>query len=101
MYHVPMHVGKSVPPTLVLEDQLLVVDSHQVQKGSLKIVYVDTILNNIVAVRVGFAVNHTGSHTAARHPDRKAARMMIATKVAWREFALAIIRTTKFATPYD
>ncbi len=99
MYHVPMHVGKSVPPTLVLEDQLLVVDSHQVQKGSLKIVYVDRIFRYVVAEFISLSVAEPWFDTATGHPGGKATGMMIPTIAMAHIQTLGIIGPAEFPSP--
>src|SRR5438477_4473486 len=71
------------------------------QDGRLKVAHVDAIRNDVVREIVGFPVHNARFNTAPRHPDGKAARMVIASVVCGSELALGINGTPEFPTPND
>src|SRR5688500_16745966 len=73
--------------------------SHEVQNSCMKIVYMHRIFCNIITKLIRFTV-HAGLHTATGHPDRETAGMMITSIIIFCQSALAIVGTSKFATPY-
>jgi len=76
--------------------QSLVIKSQKVQNGGVKIVYVHTVLDGVIADIIGCAVNKTGFHTAAGHPYRIAVWIVIAPVAAFADR-----RASKFAGPND
>src|SRR5207249_8529669 len=88
--HLAGNVSKPEVTALELLGQPLVVDAEAIEDGSLQVVDVHGVLDDVVAVIVGLAMADAGLHSAARHPHAEAARMMVAAVVRRRERALAI-----------
>ena len=75
------------------------VNAHQVHHGCLEIVDVDGVFDNVVAEFIGFAVADSFFHPGSGHPDREAARMVVAAIIVGGQFALRVIGAPKFSTP--
>src|SRR5438477_12984493 len=88
-------------PPLELKRQLRVIDAQAAKNGGVQIVHMNRIPRDVVAIIIGFAVSNAGLHSAARHPDREATRMVVAPVIVGREFALTVDRTAEFTSPYD
>ena len=76
-----MHIGEPEAAALKAEGKAFVVDAEQVHHGGVEVVDVDTIAVDVVAEGVGFAVSRATFHAASRHPDGKAARVVVAPKI--------------------
>ena len=66
---------------LILEVESFVVVAELVQHRCMEVANVNRIFHDVVAEVVGFAINRAAFETAARHPHREAARMMVAAVV--------------------
>src|SRR6266481_9735599 len=96
-----MDVREAEVAALEAVGELLVINAHAVQDGRVQIVDVDRIFDDIVTVVVGLAEAETGLDSAAGHPDRITAAMVIAAIVIFFNFSLAIDGAAKFAAPDD
>src|SRR5204862_8215008 len=97
-----VHVGEPEVAALILERQLRMLDAQQVKDRRLEIMDVDRVLLDVVAEFVGLAEGEAGLHAAARHPDREAARVMVASDVfPVVEIALREYRAAELASPDD
>ena len=74
-----VHVGEAEISPLKAECQSLVINSQASQDRGVQIVYVDRILNDVVAVVIRRAIADTGLESAAGDPHGKTAAVMIAT----------------------
>ena len=54
------------------------VNAHEVQQRGLEVVDMNGFVGDVVAELIRFAVDDAGLHTAARHPNRETARVMVA-----------------------
>ena len=93
------HTGQSHVESLEFDRQAAMVDSQAVENRGVQVVDVDRVLDDVVAEVVGFAVHDTRLDAATRHPDREAARMMVATVVLARQIALAVDGAAKLTAP--
>ena len=75
------------------------IDAEAVEDGCVQVVNVDGVFDDVVAEFVGFAVDDAGLDAAASHPDREAARVVVAAVVFAGQPALAVDRPAKFAAP--
>ena len=75
------------------------IDAQRVQNRGIQIVNVDGLVDHVVAEVVGFAVDLTALDTAAGHPHRVIARMVVTTIIILCQRTLAVNRAAKFATP--
>ena len=98
-YDLAVYVREAIPAPLEFVRQLLVVDSQQMKDCRLKIVNVDRVFLNVVAVAVGLAVARATTNSTTRHPHCVATRMVIAAKVGTLQFTLAVICASEFAAP--
>src|ERR1051326_4062334 len=71
------------------------------ENGRVKIADVDGVLDDVVGHFVGLAMDKTGLHAAAGHPDGETAGMMVAAIIFLGELALAINGAAKFTAPND
>jgi hypothetical protein len=53
------------------------VDPKLMQNSSMKVVDVDLILGGVIAELIGRTISQTRLHSTARHPHRKAMRMVV------------------------
>ena len=77
LYHIARHICKPVTAAEMLKCELLVLNTHKVQNGGVKIVYMHRVLNNVVTKFIRFSVN-AGLYAAACHPDGEAPGVMVA-----------------------
>ena len=94
-----MHVGEAEVTPLEAEGQGFVVDSQEMKDGGLEVVDVNGILGHVVAKSTGATVNHAGFHSAAGHPHREAARVVIPSEVLVA--GLGVGGTAEFSPPDD
>lgn len=80
----PANICQTEPSSLVFVYKFFVVDAKQVQQGSMKIVHMHRISYNVVAKIVCFAKRKARFHAGARHPHRKAARVVVASIIVGR-----------------
>src|SRR5438552_3198042 len=62
--------------------ELQVIESQHVQDGGVQVMDMHTVLDSVVAELVGGAVDESGLHTGAGHPDGVAVRVVIAAVCA-------------------
>jgi hypothetical protein len=118
VHNMAVHVGEAEITTLMAVREALVIDAEQMQDRGIEVVdmhgarrpfvFVGLGLHrcaigvgDVVAVIIGLSVSDACFDAASSHPNREAAWVMVATVVLGRQFALAIGRTTEFATPND
>src|SRR5437868_7127557 len=112
----PVHVCEPKAPALISIAQPLMVNPELVENCGLEIMDMDGAgyelaflrmqnlavgVGNVVTVIVRPAVSNAGFGAASGHPNAETARMMIATVIILREFALGITRAPEFAAPND
>ena len=81
--------------------ELLMVDAEAVENRRVQVVDVHRVLDDVVAVVIGLAVADARFDSAAGHPNRVAATVMVATVVVLFNLALAIDRAAEFTAPND
>src|SRR5262245_45460723 len=100
-HHVPANIGKAITPALVFVDKLFVIVAKEVQHGSLKVMNMNRILDNVITQFIRFSIFDAGLHSAACHPDRKTTGMVVASEIISLECSLTIIGSAEFASPDD
>ena len=98
---VSVGVGQSMIAPLKAEREALVVDAQEVQHRGVQVVNGRWLVDHVVRKVVCFSSAHAWPDAASGHPDRKAARVMVAAVVGGARFALAIDRSAEFASPDD
>ena len=94
-------VGEAVASALEFVGEFFVVDAHLVEDGGMEVVDVDGVPGDVVGMVVGLAEAESRLDSPAGHPDCKAARVMVAAVIGFRQFTLAINCSTKFTAPDD
>ena|SRR5260221_7096509 len=84
----PTDIGKPESTALVLEYQLFMVDPKQVEHGGVEIMDMDRVSDDVVTELACLAIDHAGLDSAAGHPTREAARMMVAPVISAGQFSL-------------
>ena len=79
--------------------EALVVEAEQLQHRRMEVADVNRILDDVVGEVVGLAVGLATPGTAAGHPHREAARMVVAAVVLARHAPLGIDRPPKLTAP--
>ena len=97
--HLSVHIGEAKVTTQILECQLLVSDPKTVQDGGLKVVNVDRVSGDVVAVIVRLSQDHARFHAATSHPHGKAAGVVIAAVIVLSQWTLAINRSAELPSP--
>src|SRR5690348_6180544 len=92
-------VSKSKTPSLKFVSEFRVVHSQTAQNRGVQVMDIHWVLDDVVAVVVGFAVSLAAFDSAAGHPNREAARMMIAPIVRFGKRPLRIDGSAEFAAP--
>jgi hypothetical protein len=88
LYDLTMNIGQAIASALVLEGQFFVINAHQVHNGCLKIVDMHRVFLDVIAKIVGLTKHKTLFHPGSCHPNRVAARVMVAAIIVAGEFAL-------------
>ena len=96
-----LHAGESLIESLVFERELLVIETQQMQHGSVEIVDVAGVFDDVIGEVVGFSVDSAGPGAAAGHPHGEAARVVVAAVIGFRNSALAVNGAAEFAAPDD
>src|SRR6266853_652081 len=94
-----LDAGELLIQTLVLENKFFMVDAQLTENGGVKVADVDRVLDDVVGHLVGLAIDKSGLHAAAGHPDAETAGMMVAAIIFLGELALAINGAAKFTAP--
>ena len=94
-----MYVGQAIVTPLEFVGELGVIDTELVKNGGMQIVHVDGLVHDVVAEVIRSAIGDTRFDTAACHPDREAAWVVIPSIVILRETTLAINGATEFTAP--
>lgn len=68
--------------------------------GGVKVVDMNAVFDDVVTIVIIFSVGNAWFDTTARHPDREAARVVIATKII-AEWTLTVVGAAKFSSPDD
>src|SRR5438128_363739 len=78
-------------------NKLLMIDPQTVQHRRVEIVHVQAVLQQVIGKIIRLSQHHAALDPAAGHPDREAARMMIAAETVGGDRALRISRSPEFA----
>src|SRR5437870_2964751 len=87
--------------TLVAVAEVERVHAHQVQDRCLQVADGDWIFRHLIAQLVRLAVDDTGLDPAARHPEAKAVRMMVAAQEGRAAPGLVHGSTAELSAPDD
>ena len=68
MNHVAVNVGQSAMDSIVVVDQLLVIDSEQMEDRRVEIMPCDRVVGYFPSDVVGLSIGETGSQSGACHP---------------------------------
>ncbi len=88
--------GGTLGAALMMEQQLLVVETHQIEDCRVQVVHVDAVLDGMQAELIGLTNDLAPFDTAAREPHRKAIRVVVAAIPFFGH-----CRATKFTAPDD
>src|SRR5436309_15749754 len=94
-----MHVRQAKITPLEAERQLRVLDAETVEDRGVENVDVYRIVDNVVTIVVGFAVADAALDAAAGQPHAKAAAVMIAAVIRFRQGALAVNGASELPSP--
>src|SRR5687768_13597037 len=85
--------------SLITMRKTLVIDPELMKNGRLKVPDVNWIFDYIVREVVGFSVDNSTLHSAARHPNCEAPRMVVAAVVFRCQPPLRVNRPPELAAP--
>src|SRR6185436_4277336 len=91
-YYFACHIGQPVVSSFEFVSQLRVLDAEQVQHRGVEVMNVNGVLRDVVGKIIRRTISHAAFDAAPGHPDGKAARVMIAPKAVFLDFALAVSR---------
>src|SRR5207249_4992722 len=92
-------IRQPVISSLEAERELRVINAEQVQYRRIQIVNVHRVSRDVVTKIIRLAVADAALYSAAGHPHREAAPVMIATVIRRVEFSLAVGGAAKFSAP--
>ena len=95
----PMDISQPVSSALMSKCQKFMIDSHEMKDGSLKIMYMEGILDDVVPESIRLTVGDAWFYTAACDPAGKTPGMMIPAISLFCQWTLAIDSLSKFTTP--
>ena len=93
------NASQALIEALKRKGKAFVIDAHTVHDRCVKIIHMDRVFYNVVAKVVRLAVFNPTLYSAARHPHRKALGVVVAAVVFFRQFPLAVNRTSEFTAP--
>lgn len=96
-----MDVGETIVSALEAESETLMIDAKEMHEGGVQVMYMDGILDDVVAVVVGFAVGHAFFHSGSGHEHGETSRVVVATIIRLSEGSLAVDGAAKLTTPDD
>lgn len=91
-----MHIGQPNVSAAVAVCELLLIEAHEMENRCVEIVNVHFVFDGVPSEVIGGAVNVAALHATARHAQRIAVRVMLATV-----FALTRRGAAEFAAPND
>ena len=91
-----LDTGEPDVEALKFKSETLVVDPHTVQDGSVHVVDMHRVFDDVVAVLIGPAVDAAAFDAAANHPDREATAVVVA---AVAQPSLAVAGAPELAAP--
>ena len=84
LYQMSVYIGKAISSSLMLKDQPLVINPQLIEKGSLKIMYMDRVFYNVIAEGIGLSIHHSRFYAPPGHPHAKTPWMMVPAVVILR-----------------
>ena len=84
-----MHIGEAEVSSLVAVGQAFMVNPHEMKEGGMEIMHMHFVVADDVGAEViGCSVDQAALDAAPGHPDRETCRVMIASVIVSRQFAL-------------
>ena len=74
------------------------IESHEMQDGSMEVVDVNRIFNNVIAKVISLSIYCAGFHSTTCHPYGITSRVMVPSIVFFGKITLTIVGSTEFAT---
>jgi len=96
-----LDAGESKVEALEAVGEALVIEAELSHHGGVQVAHVDGVLGDVVTEVVRLAVAHARLDAGAGHPDREAARVVVATAIGAVPLALSGDAATEFAAPDD
>ena len=93
----PVHIGQTPFKAVVIKAQSLMVEPHEMQDGSVEIIYARAIIHGLEAKLITGTVAHTRLHARAGHKAGECARVVVATSTV----ALQERHAAEFRGPND
>ena len=96
-----LHPCQPVIEALITVGKLFVIEPHQVQDGRVEVMDMDSIaitVDDVVSPFVGFAVAGAPAYTTSRHPNGKAAWVVVPT-INLFVSTLTVNRSSEFTSP--
>ena len=79
LYDVSMYIGQPSSNAIVIERQLFVIESQQMQRCRMQVIDSDWVFRRLAAKVIGSAIRKPRLQTGSGKPASEAVRMMIAT----------------------
>ena len=76
----PVNIRQPVIAALEPVNQSFMVNAQAVQNGGVKIMHMDRIFRDVVAIIIGLTVAESRFDSPSGHPDGKTARMVVAAE---------------------
>lgn len=95
----PVDVGKSELAALKAVGEAFVVDAEEMKDCCVKVVNVDGVFKDVVAIVVGFSDGDSFFDSCSSHPHTETLGMMIASIIFASQFSLTIGGSPKLSTP--
>ena len=92
-------VGKSELAALKAIGEAFVVDAEEMKDRCVKVVNVDGVFKDVVAIVVGFSDSDSFFDSCSSHPHAEALGMMITSVIFASQFSLTVGGSTKLSTP--
>lgn len=93
--------GQALVKSFERKCKTAMVDAELMKDCCVQVTNMHRVSDDVIAKLIGLPVGHPAFDSAPGHPNAEATRVMVATIVGSRQFALAISRSTELATKYD
>ena len=96
-----IHPGEALVEAKVAVGKALMIDTECLEDGSVEIIHMHRVFQNIVGVIIGKAVLHACLESATCNPGGEATPVVVTPVAVLGQFALGVNRTAEFTTEDD
>ena len=96
-----VHPGEALVEAQVAVGKALMIDTEGLEHGSIEVIYMHGVFQNVVGVIIGKAVFHSCLESASCNPCGEATSVVVTPVAVLGQLALGVNRTPEFTTEDD